>query len=134
MNDRKYVLAETLRLFVGEAICTAAMFGIFALLGCWDTKVLLGGVVGGIVTVANFFVMAIVASLAADKAVEQNVKGGHALISGSYMGRLIVMFIILFAFAKSGLCNVIAMVLPLAFMKPLIIIGEFFRKKGDDKA
>ncbi len=133
MNDRKFILQETLRLFVGQVLCIGAMYGIFALLGYWDSKVLLGGIVGGIVTVLNFATMAIFASLAADKAEVQNVKGGQALIRASYIGRLVVMFIVFFAFAKSGLCNVIAMVLPLAFIKPIITIGEFFRKKGDSK-
>ncbi len=133
MEDKKFIYQETVRLMLGQALCISAMFGIFALLGCWDTKVLLGGIVGGIVTVANFFAMAIVASLAADKAQAQNVAGGQALIRGSYLGRLLVMFVIFFAFAKSGLCNVIAMVLPLAFVKPILMIGEFFRKKGDVK-
>ncbi len=64
----------------------------------------------------------------------QNVKGGQALIKASYMGRILVMFVIFFAFAKSGLCNVIAMVVPLAFNNPILSIGEFFRKKGDAAA
>ncbi len=131
MNERKFIFRETGMLLIGQVLCCAAMNGVFALLGYWDTKVLLGSIVGGLVSVANFFAMAIVASLAADKAEAQDVKGGQALMKGSYTGRLLVMFVIFFAFAKSGLCNIFALVIPLVFNNPIITIGEFFRKKGD---
>jgi hypothetical protein len=78
--------------------------------------------------------MAVGASIAADKAQDQNVKGGQATIQMSYMIRLVVLFIILFALIKSGLCNVIAAVLPLVFTRPILTISEFFRKSGEVKA
>ncbi len=133
MNERKFIYRETAMLLIGQVLCCAAMNGVFALLGYWDTKVLWGSIVGGLVSVANFFVLAIVASLAADKAEAQDVKGGQALIKASYTGRLLVMAVIFFAFAKSGLCNIFALVIPLVFNNPILTIGEFFRKKGDAK-
>ncbi len=68
MDDRKFIYRETLRLALGQVLCVGLMFGIFALLDAWSSKVLLGGIVGAAVSVANFFFMAIFASLAADKA------------------------------------------------------------------
>ena len=76
--------------------------------------------------------MAIGISLAADKATEQNVKGGKSLVTGSYMLRLIVMFVILFACAKSGHFDVLTLVLPLVFTRPIFAVAEFFQKKGRD--
>ncbi len=134
MNERKFIYRETGMLLAGQILCCGAMNGIFALLGYWDTTVLLGSIVGGLVSVANFFALAIVASLAADKAEAQDVKGGQALIKASYTGRLLVMAVIFFAFAKSGLCNVFALVIPLVFNNPILTVGEFFRKKGDKTA
>ena len=131
MDSRKYVLQETLRVAVGEAVCVAAIIGIFALLGHFGTDVVLGGIVGGLVAVANFFFMAVGVTLAADKAESQDVKGGKALISSSYTIRLIVMAVVLFAAAKSGYCNVFALVIPLVFVRPVLTIGEFFRKSGE---
>ena len=61
---------------MGVIICTAVMMGIFALLGKFDISVLLGGVFGGVLAILNFFFMAVGASLAADKAEKQDVKGG----------------------------------------------------------
>jgi len=131
MDSRKFILKETAMIAVGQAVCVGLMLGIFALIGKYDQKVLLGGIVGGLCGTGNFFFMALCAMMAADKAVEQNVKGGNALVRLSYALRLVVLAVVLFAFAKSGLCNVFALVLPLVFTRPILTITEFFRKSGD---
>ncbi len=131
MDSRKFVLKETAIVALGQVLCVAAMMGIFALLGAFDRTVLFGGIAGGVLAVLNFLFMAIGASIAADKAQNQDVKGGQATIQMSYLGRLILMAVVLFALVKSGLCNVIASVVPLAFTRPILTIAEFFRKSGD---
>lgn len=128
MDSRKLVFTESAIVALGTALCSAAMVGIFALLGKYDSTVLLGALVGTILSTLNFFFMALIAMIAADKAEQQNVKGGQALIRGSYPLRMAVLFLVLFAFAKSGLCNPIALVVPLVFVRPTITIAEFFRK------
>ena len=129
-ESRKIVWRETAIVAVGEVIGTALMVGIFALLGFFDMSVLLGGLVGATVAVANFLILAIVATLAADKAEQQDVVGGQKLIKASYPVRLVVLAVVLFACAKSGVFNVIALVLPLVFVRPVLTLAEFFRKKG----
>ena len=131
MDSRKIVFKETAIVSIGVVACTAAMVGIFTLLGYFDTKVALGGIVGGAVAILNFFFMAIVASLAADRAERQDVEGGQKLIRSSYPIRLLLLAVILFACGKSGVFNVIALVLPLLFVRPSLTIAEFFRKKGE---
>lgn len=131
MDSRKIVLRQTLTILVGVAVCSAVMVGIFALLGRYDGSVALGAAVGTVLATLNFFFMAVAAMMAADKAEQQNVKGGQALVQGSYLVRLVVLFLILFAFAKSGLCNVIALVVPLIFVRPVLTLTEFFRKSGE---
>ena len=133
MDSRKYVLKETLRVAIGEAVCVAAKIGVFALLGYFSREVVLGGIIGGLVAVGNFFFMAVGVTLAADRAESQDVRGGKAMVSSSYTIRLIVMAVVLFAAAKSGYCNVFALVIPLVFVRPVLTIGEFFRKSGDQK-
>lgn len=133
MESRKFVLKETALVAIGQALCVAAMIAVFWLLGGYDRSVLLGGLAGGVIATLNFFFMAVVASLAADKAEAQDVKGGQAMIQSSYLVRIVLLFIILFALVKSGLCNVIAVVLPLAFTRPILTIAEFFRKSGENK-
>lgn len=133
MDSRKFVFQETAVIAIGQVICVGAMCGIFALLGAFDRTVLLGGIVGAVLAVLNFFFMAIGASLAADKAAAQEVKAGKAMIKTSYLLRMVVLAVVLFAFAKSGICNIIAMLLPLALVRPIITVAEFFRKPGEAK-
>lgn len=128
---RKTVFHETAIIAVGEVIGVALMLAVFALLGRLDRAAVLGGIVGGVLAVGNFLMMAINVSLAADKAVQQNVKAGKAMVSTSYVTRMVVLFVILFACVKSGLCNVIACVVPLLFVRVTITVAEFMRKSGD---
>lgn len=133
MDTRKFIFKETAIVSAGQVLCVGAMFGVFALLSAFDSTVLLGGIIGTVLSILNFFFMAIGATLAADKAVKQNVSGGNATIKTSYLLRMMLLAVVLFAFAKSGLCNVIALVLPLAFVRPIITVAEFFRKPGETK-
>ena len=114
-----------------EALGVAAMIGIFALLGQFDYTVALGGLVGGLASFLNFFFMVIGLSAAADRAQNQDADGGKGLVKGSYFIRIAVMFLVLFACAKSGHCNVIALVVPLLFVRPALMVAEFFGKKGE---
>lgn len=130
MDSRKLVLKETAIILLGEAICVAAMIGIYALLGFYDTDVLLGGIAGALIAAANFFFMAMMTQLAADRAENQDVEGGKKLLKASYPIRLLVLALVLIACGKSGFFNVLALVLPLVFVRPILMIAEFFRKKG----
>lgn len=116
---------------LGIVLGTAAMIGIFALVGQFDYTVALGGLVGGLVAFFNFFFMVVGLSAAADRAENQDVKGGKGLVRGSYFVRLAVMAVVLFACAKSGHFDVIALVVPLLFVRPALTVAEFFRKKGE---
>ena len=44
-------------------------------------------------------------------------------------GRYVLMIVVLVVGAKSGWCNVVAMVIPLALFRVILLIGEFFRRK-----
>lgn len=134
MDSRKFVLQETAIVALGQAVCIGLMLGVFALLGKFDQSVWIGGLVGGVLATGNFFFMAISASVASEKAVKQDVKGGQLTMRLSYLVRLGVLFLILFAVVKSGVGHVIASVLPLVFTRPVLFIAEFFRKSGEVKA
>lgn len=134
MDSRKIVFQETGIVALGVSLCSAVMVGVFALMQLYDLSVLLGAVVGTVLTVLNFLVMAICASLAADKAAAGDVNGGKGLISASQTGRYLVLGLLLFACGRSGYFNLFSLVLPLVFVQPTITIAEFFRKSGDKKA
>jgi hypothetical protein len=128
LESRKIVIRETLYILLGVSVLTALMYGIYVLLGLFDLEVLLGGIVGTLLACANFFFMAVAASMAADKAEEQNVNGGAQIIRLSYPVRILVLAGILLACGFSGFFNPIALVLPLAFVRPVLMLGAFFRK------
>ncbi len=134
MNTRKFILRETAFLAIGEAVCIAAMIGVFAMLGQLNYTVILGGVLGGVLAVGNFFFMALSSNAAADKAADQQVKEGKAAVKLSYYTRLLVLGVLLFVFAKSGHCQLLALVCPLFFVFPIITVIEFFRKTGEAKS
>lgn len=129
-DSRKLVLKETAVVALGEAVCVALMCAVYALIGKFDLSVLLGGLVGLLVATGNFFGLAVVATLAADKAEAGDPASGQKLMKSSYPIRLLVMAGILILCAKSGVFDVIALVLPLVFVRPILTITEFFKKKG----
>lgn len=129
MDSRKIALYETGIIALGELVGVALMIAVFALLGKYDTTVLLGGIVGGLIAVANFFSMAVITTLAADRAEAQDVESGKKLVQGSYPVRMLVLAAALFLCAKSGYFHVVALVIPLIFVRPTITLAEFFRKE-----
>ncbi len=129
MNDRKFVLTETLYLAIGEALGVGAMFGIYALLGFWDWTVPVGGLLGLLIAVGNFFFLALTASLASRRAMEQDVEGGKKLIKSSQAIRFLAVAGLLALCAASRACDLIALVMPLLLERPILMIAEFFRKK-----
>lgn len=128
MGYRKLVWQQILIAATGVALGSAVMVGVFALMGLCDVPVLLGAVVGTVLTVGNFFVMAVCADLAADKAAQQDVNGAKALLGSSRTGRYVVLAVVLFACGASGYFHVLALALPLAFLRPALIMAEFFKK------
>ena len=127
MESRKLVFSQTLMVLAGEILLSAVMVGIFALAGHFDRSVLLGA----LLATANFFLMALSADCAADKAEKQNVKGGQALIQLSYIGRLIGLFLVLVLCALTKIFNLFALVIPLVFTRPILTVSEFLKKKGE---
>ena len=129
MNDKQQTLRELLIFALGELICLGLLYGAFALLGKLDSKVLLGGAIGAVTAVLNYFLMAVGVYAAAARAEAGDPARGRRVVSLSMAGRFLLMIAILVVGAKSGLCNVVAMVIPLLLFRVLIFVGEFFRRK-----
>ena len=129
MDHRKTVLKETFAVAVGELVCSALMVGVFAALGYFQMNVLWGALAGSVVMIANYFFMAITVNLAADRAEKGEVTQAKKMVQLSSTVRLVVMGVALVVGIKLG-ANVIALALPLAFLRPILMVTEFFRKKG----
>lgn len=130
MDSRKIVVRETLIVASGVVVCSAAMVAVFAALGYFQMNVLWSAVAGSLVISANYFLMAVVVSLAADRAAKGEVQQAQKMVQTSSALRLLGMGLVLFICIRLG-ANVIALVLPLAFQRPVLMLAEFFRKKGD---
>lgn len=130
MDSRKEVLKETVVVTVGVLLCSGLMVGVFAALGHFSLNVLLSALAGSLTIILNYFFMAVTVTLAADKAQQGDPNAGRKMIQLSGVVRLLAMGVVLFAGIKLG-GNVIALVLPLVFLRPVLMLGEFFRKKGE---
>ena len=130
MDSRKIVIQETAIMAIGVLLCAGLMVGVFAALGYFQMNVLWGALAGSLVTVGNYFFLAVTVSLASDKAAEGMVEQAQKMIRLSSVVRLAVMALLLFVCIKLG-ANVLALVLPLVFERPVLMLMEFFRKKGD---
>ena len=134
MDNRKFVLSQTLTVLIGELILSALMAAVFAVLGYFDLSVVLGAAAGIVIATVNHLVLILGVMAASTKAEKQDVKGGQALVQMSYIGRLAGLFLVLVLCAKSGVFNLIALVLPLVFTRPVLTFSEFFHKKGGNEA
>ena len=134
MSKPKYILLQVLPVLIGQLLLSALMVGVFAVLGYYDASVVYGAAAGALIATLNHLVLVFGVVAASDKAEKQDVKGGQALVQISYTGRLIVLFLILVLCAKSGVFNLLALVLPLASTRPILTVAEFFKKKGGSEA
>lgn len=134
MDNRKYVFSQVLTVLIGELLLSALMVGIFAILGHFDKSVVYGAAAGAVITTLNHLVLVLSVMAASEKAEKQDVKGGQMLIQMSYFGRTIGLFLILVLCAKSGIFNLIALVIPLVFTRPILTITEKYNKKGGNVA
>ena len=132
-DNQKQLLREVLICAAGVAAGTGIMFGVFALLGKLDGKVLLGGLLGALLTVANYGLMALAVAKASQKAEAGDVKGGQLIMSGSMLGRYIFLIAALVLLAKTGWVQPYAAVIPLLIGHATIYLSELFRKAGERK-
>ena len=130
MDSRKIVFRETAIIAIGELVCSGIMTLIFAALGYFQMNVLWGALAGSLIMIVNYFFMAVTVSLAADRAQDGQVQQAQKMVRLSSTVRLIAMAGALFIGVKLG-ANVLALALPLTFARPILMLAEFFRKKGD---
>ena len=130
MDSRKVVFQETAIIAVGELICSAIMVGVFAALDMFQMRVLWSALIGCLIMIANYFFMAVTVSLAADRAEKGHVEEAQKMIKLSSTIRLLAMAAALLIGVRLG-GNVVALALPLVFARPILLLAEFFRKKGD---
>ena len=85
MTQFKTALRATAPIALGVAALTGLMLVIYALAGFFRLPVLWGAIAGTVLALGNFFLMALSAGAAADKAGSQDVKGGQTVMQLSYI-------------------------------------------------
>ena len=128
-SEKRQILRELLVFSLGELLIAALMLGVYALLGKLDGRAVLGGGIGLLLAIVNYVLMALGVWAAADRAEGGDPAGGRRVITLSMLGRYLLIILVLYACAKSGRCDPIALVVPLALYRAVIYAGEFFRRK-----
>lgn len=134
MDDKKQLLRELLIVAIGEILCAAVMLLVYFFLHRLDLKVILAAILGVALVVLNFFIMILGVVSAAKKAEQGDVVGGQRTMKLSMTLRMILLIAVLAAATLSGffpLPAIIAMLIPLLLFRPIVSLGELFRKAGE---
>ena len=141
-------IREFLVLILGELIISVLTVLVFFLLKKFEIAVVLGALLGSLVTVVNFIVLSLTAGRAFDKAreargtremteeeIEKFAAEQKAEIAAAtklaYLIRTLVTVAPLFFAFISGIFNVISSVIPLLAFKPILMIDAMIKDKKE---
>ena len=130
MEQYRDVIRQFLWVSLFEIICIALMYVVYAIIGLFTKQVLIGGLLGGLLAIGNFFVLSIAVCSATDRAVESGDSSKAALaIRSSSTLRLLCIGVILFFAFRAGICDPIAALVPLILLRiSMAIVGFFFKE------
>lgn len=137
MQKHRDILHQVGRLTIALAICVGIMLGIYALLGAFAKQVLVGAVIGFILSIGNFVSLSITVSNALDRAARDNAPQRAQLsIQASSVVRLLALAVIYILIFRTHVCDPVAALLPLLLAQAVLKLVEFFRNddKGGDAA
>ncbi len=150
-NENKSSYIDTLYLAVGELItailiCVGFLIADLCGLECFDYTVITGSILGGAVTVLNFFILSFAANRAinnyielrgqkemdeeeaADFARKHGMDVQNAVTKSFILRTLLMLGTLVLAFI-SGVFNVMATLIPLIMYRPIIYITELIKRK-----
>lgn len=134
MFHNNAAIKQFLYVLLGETVCVVLMLGVYSLIGKFNDKVLIGAIFGEIAIMLYFLSLTITVSRAVDKAENtgEAAKAKLAVQSSSTV-RLLVLAIIYVIVLKTKICDPVAAILPLIFLRVSITLIEFFRRDGEKK-
>lgn len=124
-------IRQFLRVSLGVLCLTAVMLGVYAIIGRFTLRVLIGAAFGAFMSCANFLALTITVSRASDRAQGGDPAKAKMAVQGSSVLRLLVLAAVYIVVLKAKFCDPIAAILPLVFVQISISVTEFFRKDGD---
>lgn len=125
MKNKNPVITETLRILVGMAICLGLMLLVYLAIGKFSIPVLIGGIVGTVMAVGNFFFMGVGLSNLADDATESKIR---LRSQTGFLIRTLAMLALLVVVIKFLGCDALATLLPLLFVRPVLMLEQFIQK------
>lgn len=137
MQKHRDILRQVSRLTVALVVCVGIMLGIYALLGALTKQVLVGAIIGLLLSIGNFVSLSITVSNALDRAAQDNdPQRAQLSIQASGVIRLLVLAAIYILIFRAKICDPIAALLPLLLAQVVLKLVEFFRKddEGGDTA
>ena len=124
------VKKETGYIAVWVALLSLVMEGVFLIIRRWDLSVLLGNLGGGVVAIGNFFLLALIATRAVNRAIEKGKPEEAATrVKATATIRLLGCALICVLLIAVFRTNLYATVIPLLFPR----IGIAFRPMIDRK-
>ena len=125
MNTQSVTVKETLKIAVGEIIVLILMFAVFALLGRFDSSVVLGGLLGAAANILYFIFICI----GVNSAVKENdQKRQKQSLTISYYLRLIVLGVLIAVGLKLDCFHNIAVIVPVLMTRPILTAAEIIGK------
>ena len=137
MQKHRDILHQVTRLTIAMIICVGIMLGIYALLGIFTRSVLVGAVVGLLLSIGNFVSLSITVSNALDRAARDNdPQRAQLSIQTSSVIRLWFLLPFIFCCSVRNCATPIAALLPLLLAQGVLKLVEFFRndKEGGGAA
>ena len=156
LQEKSPVIAETLRILIGEVIVAVLTVGVFLLLDLFSLvefsyTVITGAALGSAVIVANFFFLArstdkiALEAIAArgtremseeeiEKFTEEHSARMNNAVKLSFIVRMTSMLAALILALISPWFHPIATLVPLLMLRPIITVSEYFRRKEESDA
>ena len=124
-KPQQSIVKETKRIAVGTVIMLVVMLAVYAVLGKFTVGVLIGGLLGSVYAIFNFFMLGMTLQKAASMTDQQMA---HMKVRSSYSTRMIGMLVLaVVAFALpfvEGIPCLIALLFPRATIFVLQVTGQ----------
>jgi len=131
MKIHRGVVQQCVLVALVEIACTALMLGVYVLLERFSREVLVGGLLGCALSIINFLLLSHTVSRAADRAEQTGDHAKAALsIRSSGMTRMLGIGLVLILAFRAGICDPIAALLPLIFLRLSMMVAGFVIKDG----
>ncbi len=123
------VLRETLYVAVGTAILSIVLNAVYLIIGRWNLTVLFGNILGAVVAVLNFFLMA----LTVQSSIGKDEKAIKTRVQFSLLFRLLFMFgVAVIAHFIPKAFDLIPLLISYFFPRIVIMCRGFIKLPGDE--